>query len=216
MLDTKYLKDKFNVFLDNFIDSLPNIILSIIIFAIFYIIAEYYKSTIINPKTELKNFIKQKTGQEFNFEYELKTQQEMGEINNNLDNNLIYYQLNWVIYYSIIIFGLIISLVNLGFNVATIITLLGSIGLALGLALQETLKNMISGIYISINKLFKLGDIISLNPFGNSVGKIGKVIDFNLYYTVIIDKNKQISIIPNALIQNNILTNVTESASYYV
>lgn len=197
MLDSNQIYNKFNLFLNNFIDILPSLLLSIIIFVFFYIIAEYYKTSIIYDENKTQKYT---------------IGQEMLTNNDNLNKNLIYHQLSLMVYYSIIIFGLIVSLVNLGFNVATIIALLGSFGLALGLALQETLKNMISGIYIGINKLFKIGDIISLKPLiGNTNITFGKIIDFNLYYTTIIDVNKQSIIIPNSMIQNNILINIPSS-----
>lgn len=197
MLDSKYVSEKINFFFNNFVDSLPSLLLSLIIFVIFYIIAEYYRTSIIGNENKIKKNI---------------LEQEMVLNSDNLNKNLIYYQLSWIVYYSIIVFGLIVSLVNLGFNVATIITIFGSIGLALGLALQETLKNMISGIYIGLNRLFRIGDIISLKPLiGNTSINWGRITDFNLYYTTIIDSNGQITMIPNSIIQSNILTNITLS-----
>ncbi len=210
MIDTNYLMDKLKMFGNGLIDMLPNIIFSIFIFVIFYIIAEYYKSNTINSKANLIDSTKSIFDKDFKFE-ESYLYQEHSLENDNLGNNLIYYQLNWIVYYTIIVFGLIISLVNLGFNVATILALLGSIGLALGLAFQETLKNIISGFYIAISKLFKIGDIITLKPLGLNTITSGRVIDFNLYYTTIINQFKQISVIPNSLIQNNILTNLSIS-----
>ncbi len=195
MLDKQLLTDKFNLFLNNFIDHIPLIVLSIIIFIIFYIIAEYYKTNVIDFKKSKNSFY--------------------SEQENETSTSLIYHELSWMTYYSIIIFGLIVSLVNIGFNVATIITLLGTVGLALSLSLQETLKNMISGIYIGINKLFNIGDIIILKPFINVNTTIGKIIDFNLYYTTLLDSNNQISMVPNSLIQNNILTNLTLSKKMF-
>jgi small-conductance mechanosensitive channel len=197
MLDSKYINEKFNLFLNNFVDILPSLFISIIIFIIFCTIAEYYRTSIIGNKKKTSRDV---------------LEQEILSDGDNLNKNLIYYQLGWIVYYSIIVFGLIVSLVNLGFNVATIIALLGSVGLALGLALQETLKNMISGIYIGINKLFIIGDIISLKPLmGNTSITWGRITDFNLYYTTIVDTNNQITMIPNTMIQNNILTNITLS-----
>ena len=215
MIDTKYLSDKLDKFINEFVDTLPTIILSIFIFVIFYVIAQYYKSKTIKSRINLIDPSKSILKQELNFDNETSLYQESLPEPNTLDGNLVYYQMNWIIYYAIILFGLIISLVNLGFNVATIITLLGSVGLALGLAFQETLKNMISGVYIALNKLFKIGDEITLKPLGNINGTSGIIIDFNLYYTTIINQNKQISMIPNFIIQNNILTNVTISQNYF-
>lgn len=198
-MDTNYITKKFNTFFENFVDNIPTLLTSIFIFIIFYIIAEYYKSVIIPQKTKL-----------IKSEIEMELEQEQSPYN----NDLIYYQLSWLVYYSIIIFGLLVSLVNLGFNVATIITLLGSIGFALALALQDSIKNIISGIYIGINKLFKIGDIVSLKPLGNINATYGRIIDFSLYYTTIVDNNNVISMIPNSIIQSNILTNITLSETY--
>lgn len=198
-MDTNYITEKFNTFFENFVDNIPTLLASIFIFVIFYIIAEYYKSIIIPKKPKLKKS-----------EMEPELEQEQSPYN----NDLIYYQLSWLVYYSIIMFGLLVSLVNLGFNVATIITLLGSIGFTLALALQDSVKNIVSGIYIGINKLFKIGDIISLKPLGNLNPTYGRIIDFSLYYTTVVDDNNVISMIPNSVIQSNILTNITMSESY--
>lgn len=198
-MDTNYITKKFNTFFENFVDNIPTLLTSIFIFVIFYIIAEYYKSIIIPQKTKL-----------IKSEIEVELEQEQSPYN----NDLIYYQLSWLVYYSIIIFGLLVSLVNLGFNVATIITLLGSIGFTLALALQDSIKNIISGIYIGINKLFKIGDMVSLKPLGNLNATYGRIIDFSLYYTTIVDDNNVISMIPNSVIQSNILTNITLSETY--
>ena len=198
MIDIQYLKEKFGEYTNIFMDILPNLILSIFIFIIFYVIAEYFKSFLSKSKNNL-NFDKNV----FNSEQEtiLDTDYQ--------NNNLIYNEINWILYYTIIVFGIILALVNLGFNVATVITVLASLGLALGLAFQETLKNMISGIYISITKLFNINDIISIRPPFNDNTISGRVIDFNLYYTTIIDKFNNLTIIPNFVIQNNILTNLS-------
>lgn len=206
-MDANYISEKINLFINNLIDNLPLLLLSIFIFIIFYVIAEYYKSIIIRPKTKL-------TKSKVKAELELKQELELNQETNLINDNLIYYQLAWIVYYSIIIFGLLVSLINLGFNVATIITLLGSLGLALGLALQDSIKNIISGIYISTNKLFKIGDIIILKPLGNLNTTYGRIIDFSLYYTTIVDDDNIISLIPNSIIQNNILTNITLSENY--
>ncbi len=209
MIDTNYLTDKLKMFGNQFVDMIPNIILSIFIFVIFYVLAEYYKSSTIGSKDKLINSSKTLFDKDLKSEQESNLYQETESNINSISYNLIYYQMNWIIYYTIIVFGLIVSLINLGFNVATILTLLGSIGLALGLAFQETLKNIISGVYIGISKLYKIGDLITLKPLGNTNITSGRVIDFNLYYTTIINQYKQISILPNSIIQNNILTNLS-------
>jgi small-conductance mechanosensitive channel len=200
-LNTEYINNKINFFTDEIVDFLPTLLLSLFIFVIFYVIAQFYYNKMIF-RTKPKNIY--------------KSYSELDELNkldstddyNDFNNNLIYYQLNWIVYYSIIVFGILVALVNMGFNVATIVTLLGTIGLALGLALQETIKNIISGIFIGINNLFKIGDMISLKPIVNINVTSGKVIDFNLYYTTLVDMSSGSKImVPNNIIQNNLLIN---------
>lgn len=216
-MDTAYIKEKLNMMLNDLIDKTPIILLSIFIFIIFYVLAEYYKSVIIPPKIKLKKSETEQIQQirtEMKEEIKQEIKQEIKNEDTIYDDSLIYNQLSWLVYYSIIVFGLIVSLVNLGFNVATIIALLSSIGFTLGLALQDSVKNIISGIYISVNKLFKIGDIIQLKPLGNLNSTQGTIIDFSLYYTTIVNSNNIISMIPNSLVQSNILTNITLSETY--
>lgn len=212
-MDTNFIKDKTQLFLNNVVDYLPLFLSSVFIFIIFYTVAEYFKSSILPPKNKLTK-TEVKLRQELSQELSQEIKEEKLDLKDTMHDTLIFNQLSWLIYYSIIVFGIIVSLANFGFNVATIIALLGSLGFALGLALQDTIKNIISGIYIIINKLFKIGDIISLKQIGNFNAIIGKIIDFTLYYTTIIDNNGIISMIPNSVVQNNIISNITLSDNY--
>ena len=188
-MDLDFLHKKFDEFKSNVVDFIPTLLLSIFILIIFYIIAEYFKKYMI---TSIK-------------------------MNNQEQQNIsiIYYQLSTIIYYSILVMGLIFALVNLGFNVATIITILGTIGLALGLAFQETFKNIIASVFIGINNLYTIGDIVMIKVLGNQNLTIGKVVDFNLYTTKIIEmKTNLLTIIPNSTISNNIISNISRSQDY--
>jgi small conductance mechanosensitive channel len=169
-----------------FTENIPTILVSIFIFIIFYIIANYYKNLFI------KNYI----------------------VSEENSNSLINNQLGWLLYYSILIFGIIFALVNLGISIATIITLLATFGLAFGLALQGTLSNIINGITISIYDIFSIGDVIKLNQwFGNTFE--GTVVEFNLNNTTLFNKEtKHLFTVPNSLLQGSIITNITRSRIY--
>ena len=198
-MDLTYLSNKFQYIKTETINFAPTLLISIMIFIIFYVIANYVENLITNNSNQ--NNIKSETNTESDSQF-------LTELN----KNLIFYQLGIITYYSIIVIGIIFALVNLGFNVGTILTLLGALGLALGLALQETLKNIISGVYLAVSNTFKLGDTIGLRALGNVNPTVGQVIDFNLYYTTLIDSNKSsIIIIPNSMIQNNLLTNMSRN-----
>ena len=92
---------------------------------------------------------------------------------------------------------------QMGIDSASIVAILGSAGLALGLALQESLKNLAGGIVILIMKPFRVGDYILSPQAEGTVALIGLV-----YTTLVTIDNKTISI-PNGTLSNSVVTNVT-------
>ncbi|MEE3449251.1 MAG: mechanosensitive ion channel domain-containing protein [Acutalibacteraceae bacterium] len=81
---------------------------------------------------------------------------------------------------------------TLGFNIASLITALGAATVAIGLALQDGLKNIASGITILINKPFQVGDYLSINNLEGTVSRI----DIQSTRMLTLD-NKEV-IIPNS------------------
>ena len=81
---------------------------------------------------------------------------------------------------------------TLGFNIASLITALGAATVAIGLALQDSLKNIASGVMILINKPFKVGDFLETNSLQGKVTRI----DIASTHLLTLD-NKEI-IIPNS------------------
>jgi small conductance mechanosensitive channel len=81
--------------------------------------------------------------------------------------------------YLIYIVGLVIILDIFGVNTASIITLLGVAGLAIGFALKDTLSNIAAGIMLLILRPFKVGDFIE---FGSTMGTIKEI---NLFATIL-------------------------------
>jgi small conductance mechanosensitive channel len=170
--------DKYEIIKLNTIEYAPKVILTFIIIISTYFLANYYKNNIVSQG------------------------------NNNLTKeeiqkhkvNLLYYQMSRIIYYLILFIGFTIAVINLGISSASILTILGTLGLAMALALQGTITNITSGVYITLNNLFNIGDIIKVN------NNIGIIKSFNLFNTVIIDENNNVSIIPNSMIQNNIVS----------
>jgi small conductance mechanosensitive channel len=171
-------------------NKLPNFIGSLFIFIIFMIVAIIIRNSISGEIID--NIIEDES--------------------NIYSKTLVQHQIGNVVYYLILIVGVIFSIINLGFDTTAIITVLASFGLAIGIAMQGTLSNIISGIIISINNLYNINDLIRINQLLNENTIYGKVIDFNLYFTTVIDpRTKLIINIPNSTIQNNLLTNVSRS-----
>lgn len=92
---------------------------------------------------------------------------------------------------------------KLGISSASIVAVLGSAGIALGLALQESLGNFAGGVLILLMKPFKVGDYIICGDKEGTVSAIGLV-----YTTMNTIDNKRI-VVPNGTLSNSNLTNVT-------
>jgi MscS family membrane protein len=74
---------------------------------------------------------------------------------------------------TLIIIGVLIILSNFGINVSSAVAGLGIGGLAVALAAQETLKNILAGITILADKPFKLGEWVEIDKFQGTVVEIG-------------------------------------------
>lgn len=75
--------------------------------------------------------------------------------------------------YSILIFTLVLVLAEFGIQTASIITVLGAAGLAIGLALQGTLQNVAAGLMLLFLRPFKVGDFIETAAGSGTVDEIG-------------------------------------------
>ena len=98
---------------------------------------------------------------------------------------------------------IVAALGTLGFNVASLVTAVGAATVAIGLALQDSLKNIASGINILIAKPFSVGDYLETNGLQGTVTRI----DIASTHLLTID-NKEV-IIPNSGISNSSLVNYT-------
>ncbi|PWJ43706.1 mechanosensitive ion channel family protein [Sediminitomix flava] len=100
---------------------------------------------------------------------------------------------------------LILAVISkLGIETTSIIALLGSAGLAVGLALQGSLSNIAGGLIILILRPFRKGHFIEAQ------GQMGEVIEIGLFTTIIASPENRKVIIPNAPLSNGIITNYTE------
>lgn len=92
-----------------------------------------------------------------------------------------------------------------GVSAASVVAILGSAGLAIGLAVQGSLANFAGGVLILVIKPFKVGDYIIEDSQKNE----GTVTEIQLFYTVLTTPDNQLVIIPNGTLANSSLTNVT-------
>jgi potassium-dependent mechanosensitive channel len=73
----------------------------------------------------------------------------------------------------IIVFGGLSVLGTLGISPAALVTIAGAVGLAFSLALQDILKNFFSGIYLLLERPFRVGDLIKVKEQEGRVENIG-------------------------------------------
>lgn len=100
---------------------------------------------------------------------------------------------------------LIISIVDqLGFKTTSLMALLGTIGIAVGLSLQGSLSNFAGGLLIVLFKPFRVGDTIEAQ------GQNGVVNSIQIFSTKIITGNNQVVYLPNGTLSNNVIKNFSQ------
>lgn len=103
---------------------------------------------------------------------------------------------------TILVIGFLIILSVLGISITPLITALGVGGLAVALALQDTLANLFAGIHILVEKSIRVGDFVKLET-----GQEGYVEDITWRTTRIRMLPNNMVIIPNSKLAQSIVTN---------
>lgn len=96
---------------------------------------------------------------------------------------------------------LMMVLGQLGVNTASAFALLGAAGLAIGLALKDSLGNFASGVLIILLKPFKVGDFVDI------AGQAGSVASVNLFNTELITVDNRVVLMPNSDVMANPIVN---------
>ncbi|MBD2392697.1 mechanosensitive ion channel family protein [Cyanobacterium aponinum FACHB-4101] len=104
--------------------------------------------------------------------------------------------------------GFLIIIQSIGIKITALITAFGIGSLSIGLAFQNTLSNLISGVNIIVSRKIRPGDYIQLKD-----GEEGYVQDVELKYTLIKDIYNNIIVIPNAKIIDASFKNYTLDSS---
>ncbi|MEU9378744.1 mechanosensitive ion channel family protein [Streptomyces sp. NPDC048255] len=98
--------------------------------------------------------------------------------------------------------GVLVALETMGVSIAPLLTALGVGGLAVALALQDTLANLFAGVHILASKTVQPGDYIRL-----SSNEEGYVVDVNWRNTTVRNLSNNLVIIPNARLAKTNMTN---------
>lgn len=107
----------------------------------------------------------------------------------------------------VIFYFVLVMLIASGFGVDTtsVMALVGSAGLTIGLAFQGSLSNFAGGVLILLIKPFKVGDYI-LYVEDNLEGTVSEI---QMFYTTLLTVDNRKVVIPNGVLSNNSLVNVS-------
>jgi small conductance mechanosensitive channel len=187
---------------EKIIHTIVNIVFAIIIFIIFYSIAKLLFNKIKNAN--VKKILK-----------EDKKDDNLSIPKPNPQDSKIFSQLHRkffaeLIFYILILIGIIFALNKVGVNMNSFLVILGTIGFAIAFGLQKFVEEIVSGIAILVLNYFNIGDLIKVKE------TIGYVKDFKLTNTTVITNFGEIIIIPNSLITSDLFTNITRFKFIYV
>jgi small-conductance mechanosensitive channel len=103
---------------------------------------------------------------------------------------------------AVVVLGLLMLLAAFDVHITPILTALGVGGLAVALALQDTLSNLFSGFYVAVARQVRIGDYIKLNT-----GEEGYVTDIGWRSTTMRALANNYILVPNAKLAQAIVTN---------
>lgn len=92
-----------------------------------------------------------------------------------------------------------------GLDAASVVALLGSAGVAIGLAVQGSLSNFAGGVLILLLKPFRVDDYIRVDSDGHE----GTVKEIQLFYTKLVTPDNHVVIIPNGTLTNSSILNTS-------
>jgi small conductance mechanosensitive channel len=118
-----------------------------------------------------------------------------------MDVTLIKF-LETIIYYILMMVVILTALSKLGIETTSFFAILGAAGLAIGLALKDSLGNFASGVMLIMFKPFKLGDFVTV------AGVSGTVKEISIFSSIIITGDNQKMIVPNGAITAGTIVNV--------
>lgn len=120
---------------------------------------------------------------------------------NNIDLALVSFLTNMT-YYALIVLVVVAAAGRIGINTASFLTVIGAAGLAVGLALKDSLSNFAAGVMLVLFRPFTIGDVVS------TAGITAKVEKITIFNTLFCSPDNQLIIVPNNKIISDIITNI--------
>lgn len=173
------LIDKLGDWFNTIVLQLPNIVIALFVVVIAYFASRYIRKLSVKSTSR---FTDNKTVL-------------------NLVSNLS------AVFFAVIVLFMILTVLNLSGTINKILATAGVLGLAVGLALQDPMTNLFSGVFMSVRDLYKVGDLVETNDY------FGTIMDIDLRATKLMLPTGQEVVIPNKLVIQNPLKNYTVSGS---
>lgn len=171
------LLSKLQGWLDTIVTNLPNFILAVLVISLGFYLARHVRK------------------------YFQRMAQKM---TSNRTVSSVMSKIGVALFVAIFVF-IAIGVLNLDTVLASLLAGAGVMGLAVGLALQEPLINVFSGILLSVRKLYNIGDLVETN------GYFGTIKNITLRTTLIRTNDGKEVTIPNKLVIQNPMTNYTNT-----
>jgi len=118
-----------------------------------------------------------------------------------MDETLVRF-LEKLIYYTLLVAVILAAADQVGIETTSFLAILGAAGLAVGLALKDSLSNFASGVMLILFHPFRVGDAVT------AAGVSGTVERVDIFNSVITTWDNQKVIIPNSKITSDIITNI--------
>ena len=167
------LKEKLLGWFNAIIENLPNLVLAILVFVIAFFVARYVSKWV---EKLVSKRVEQKS------------------------ISLVVSRIASVITVLVGLF-LALGILNLSQALTSLLAGAGVIGLVIGLALQGTLSNTVSGIVLSFRNRIRIGNWVETNGFS------GEVMDINLNTFILKEADNNIVVVPNKMILENPIKN---------
>jgi len=110
-----------------------------------------------------------------------------------------------VLKYALIVITLILALQQFGFQSASLIAIVGAVGLAIALSLQDLLKGVAAGVMLAVFRPYRIGDWVEIT------GVQGEVVDVSPFQTTLKDVQNCTVVVPNDRAWAETITNYTKT-----
>jgi len=112
-----------------------------------------------------------------------------------------------LVYATLMVFVALSAVSELGIDTTHFLAILGAAGLAVGLALKDSLSNFSSGVMLIFFRPFKVGDYVEAAGIAGTVNSIG------IFNTVMKTPDNRVITVPNSLIHGDTITNYSAEAT---